>query len=244
MSRLVEIDLNDITVTPVFKILNIENIPKSETAGHAVMEMQEVVEVRFAGSKNYSPVFPAQAMWRREGNQVISYAERWEEQYRAFKEGNPQEANGTPLEMLRPLGITPEQLSQCRALRIYSIEALHSLEGPAVKTLGVNQNALKDAARHFMADRAKGNDSFSELEALRAEIAELKARSTIPPVVDYTPDQVADIVEHANAVAETQLAGESDDQIKERIAGITGSRPKGNPSRATLDQMLRELTAG
>lgn len=236
------IDLNDIAVTPVFKIMEIENIPKSETAGHAVMEMHEVVEVRFAGSKNYSPIFPANAMWRREGNQVTSYAERWAEQYRAFKEGNPQEAMGTPLEMLRPFGVTPEQLSQCRALRIYSIEALHHLEGPAVKTLGMNANALKSAASQFMADRTKGSDNFNELEALRAEIAELRARSTIPPVVDLSPAEVADVLEHANAVAQVEVASETDDQIKERIAGITGSRPKGNPSRATLDQMLRELT--
>lgn len=242
MSRLVEIDLNDITVTPVFKMIEVENIPKSETAGHAVMEVKEVVEVRFAGSKNYSPVFPAEAMWQRVDNQVISYAERWPEQYRAFKEGNPQEAMGTPLEMLRPFGVTPEQLSLCRALRIYSVEALHALEGPAVKTLGMNANALKDAARQFMADRARGSDTFSEMEALRARIAELEARSTLPPVVDYTPEQIADVVEHADSLVEVDLASESDEQIKQRIAGLTGARPKGNPSRATLDQMLRELT--
>lgn len=242
MSRLVEIDLNDITVTPVFKMLEIENIPKSETAGHAVMEVHEVVEVRFAGSKNYSPIFPAQAMWRREGNQEISYAERWQDQYRAFKEGNPQEAMGTPLEMLRPFGVTPEQLSLCRALRIYSIEALHALQGPAVKTLGMNANKLKDAAGQFMADRAKGSDTLSEMEALRARIAELEARSTAVPETDFTPEQIADVVEHADSQVEVDLAGETDDQIKDRIAGLTGARPRGNPNRATLDQMLRELT--
>lgn len=238
------IDLNDITVTPVFKMLQIENIPKSETAGHAVMEVHEVVEVRFAGSKNYAPVFPADAMWQRVDNRVISYAERWPEQYRAFKQGNPQEAMGTPLEMLRPHGVTPEQLSLCRALRIYSIEALHSLEGPAVKTLGMNANALKEAARQFMADRAKGNDAFAEMEGLRARIAELEARSTVPPVDDFRREEVADIIEHAESLAMVDVATDTDDQVKERIAALTGSRPKGNPSRATLDSMLRELTQG
>src|SRR3546814_17192949 len=60
------------------------------------METKEVVEVRFAGSKNYSPIFPVDAFWKREGNRVITYGERWPDQYRQFKEGNPQEANGTP----------------------------------------------------------------------------------------------------------------------------------------------------
>src|SRR3546814_9721665 len=68
MARVVAIDPHEITITPVFKILEVENVPKSEVAGHAVMETKEVVEVRFAGSKNYSPIFPVDAFWKREGN--------------------------------------------------------------------------------------------------------------------------------------------------------------------------------
>src|SRR3546814_13848995 len=117
------------------------------------METKEVVEVRFAGSKNYSPIFPVDAFWKREGNRVITYGERWPDQYRQFKEGNPQEANGTQLEMLRPHGVTPEQLSLCRALRISSLVALPNLEGPSVKTLGINAHKLKAAPAEFMAER-------------------------------------------------------------------------------------------
>src|SRR6478609_7089022 len=94
------IDMQDINVTPVFRVMEIENIPKSEEVGHLVKEMHEVVQIRFAGSNNYSPVFPSKAFYRREGNNVITYAERFKDQYRQFKEGNPQEARGTPLEML------------------------------------------------------------------------------------------------------------------------------------------------
>lgn len=239
MTRLVEIDPREITITPVFKILEVENIPKSETAGHAVMEMQEVVEVRFAGSKNYSPIFPTDAMWKREGNNVITYAERWSEQYRAFKEGNPQEANGTPLEMLRALGITPEQLALCRALRIYSIEALHGLPGPAIKTLGMHANALREAAQTYMASRTNGLNQLNEIEALRARIAELESRSTVPPVEDLTREAVEEVIAAADAAYE----GVSDDKLKDDIALITGSRPRGNPSRATLIASLTELKA-
>jgi hypothetical protein len=198
------------------------------------------VEVRFAGQKNYSPVFPADAFWKREGNQVFTYAERWPEQYRAFKEGNPQEAAGTPLEMLRPHGVTPEQLSLCRALRIYSIEALHHLEGPAVKSLGMNANKLKDAARAFMADRDQGVNAMAEIDDLRAQIAALKAeRSTIPPAEDLRPKEIDAIVQQAD----NAFAGLTDEQIKDRIAEKAGARPRGNPSRTTLENTLRQLEA-
>jgi hypothetical protein len=52
MTGVVEIDPREITITPIFKYIEVENIPKSEKAGHAVLETKEVVEVRFAGSKN------------------------------------------------------------------------------------------------------------------------------------------------------------------------------------------------
>ena len=239
MTKLALIDEREITITPVFKNIEVENVPKSEKAGHAVMEIREVVEVRFAGSKNYAPVFPANAFYKREGNRTITYAERWADQYRAFKEGDAQEAGGTPLEMLRPYGVTPELVSLCRALRIYSIESLHHLEGHALKSLGMNQNKLKEAAGKFMAERMGSQAAMGEIEALRARIAELEGRSTIPPVDEPSRGEVEEIVQAADDAYE----GFSDDDIKQMIAEKTGSRPKGNPSRQTLVSMLSTLEA-
>lgn len=238
MVYIAEIDDREISLTPVFKIIEVENVPKSETAGYAVMEMIEGVEVRFAGQKNYSPFFPSDAFWKREGNKVFTYAERWPDQFRAFKEGNPQEANGTPLEMLRPYGITPEQLSLCRALRIYSIEALHALEGQGVKNLGMNSNKLKDAARAWTAERDKNLGNYDEIESLKAEIAALRAAMPLP-IQEPTPAQV----EQAIQIADDQFEAFSDDEIKVWITDATGARPKGNPSRATLLNIARELAA-
>lgn len=236
MTQMAVIDMTDITITPVFKMIEVENIPKSETAGRAVMEMKEVVEVRFAGSKNYSPVFPATGFWKREGNRVITYAERWPEQYRAFKEGSPQEAMGTPLEMLRDQGITPELISLCRALKIYSIEALDRLEGAGVKALGMNANRLKDAARAFLADRMGAREALGEVEKLRAEIAALKAG--IVPAEETPPEVVEALVAEADA-----YATKSDEDLKDEIAKIAGRKPPGNPSRPTLIRTLEELQA-
>lgn len=239
MTRMAIIDERDILVTPVFRMQSIENIPKSETAGYAVMEMQEIVEVRIGGTKNYAPVFLASEFWKREGNQVITYAERWPDQYRAFKEGSPQEANGTPLEMLRSQGITPELLSLCRALRIYSIEALDKVEGQEAKSLGTNVNRLKEAARAFLANRDKGVNALNEVEVLKARIAELEARSTVLPVIEPTRAEV----DQAIAEADAAFADMTDDDIKAEIAKLAGSRPRGTPSRETLERNLTELLA-
>lgn len=237
MAQLAVIDDRDITITPVFKMIEIENIPKSETAGHAIMETKEVVEVRFAGSKNYSPIFPTDAMWKREGNQTISYAERWPDQYRAFKEGNPQEANGTPLEMLRTYDVTPEQLSLCRALRIYSVEALARMEGAGIKALGMHANRLREAAQAFLADRDGGKAAISRVSELEAEIARLRA--SMVPAVDSTPEQI----DLAKQAADDAFVSLSNDDLKVEIEKLTGSRPRGNPSRPTLVQSLQELQA-
>jgi hypothetical protein len=237
MAQLAVIDDRDITITPVFKWIELENVPQSETMGQAVMESKEVVEVRFAGSKLYSPVFPTDAFYQRVGNQVISYAERWPEQYRAFKEGNPQEASGTPLEMLRTYDVTPEQLSLCRALRIYSVEALDRLEGAGFKSLGMHSNRLREAAKAFLADRDKGKSALSRVDELEAEIAALRAQMV--PVQDSTPSAI----EQALQAADDAFSGRTDEELKADIAELTGSRPRGNPSRATLVNSLQELMA-
>lgn len=239
MTQVAVIDPRDITITPVFKIIEVENVHASEKAGYAVMEAKEVVEVRFAGSRNYSPVFPSDAQWRREGNRSITYAERWADQYRDFKEGNPQEAMGTPLEMLRPHGITPELISLCRAMKIYSIEALHALEGQGLKSLGMNANRLEDAAREFMSERLTSSAAMSEIEKLRERIAELEASGSKVevPAVEATPAEQ----DAALDVADKAFTDMSDDEIKTEIAELAGSRPRGTPTRETLENSLREL---
>ena len=234
MPEVAVIDPRDITLTPVFKIIEVEDVNASEREGHLVKKTVEAVEVRFAGSRNYSPVFPALATWKREGNRSITYAERWPEQYRAFKDGDMQEAMGTPLEMLRSKGISPELVSLCRTLKIYSIEALHALEGERLKSLGMNANRLKDAARAFMSERQTVSSQSDELESLRAEIAALKAAV---PAADPKPEEIAAAVEKADS----EFAEMSDEDIKDEIAELTGSKPRGQPKRETLEQSLREL---
>jgi len=229
MTQVAEIDVRDITVTPIFRVMDIENIPKSEEAGHLVKESHEVVQVRFAGSNNYSPIFPVSAFWKREGNTVITYAERWADQYRQFKQGNPQEARGTPLEALTAFGITPEQLSLCRTMKVYSVEALYALEGPNLKNLGMASNKLKEMATTYMADRVKGQSALDEIAALKAQIAALTA-GTIP-AEDPTPEEMV----------EAQFEALSDEELRNFILDKTGTKPDGRLKRDNLVNMAKGL---
>ena len=224
----VAIPMNDIQVTPFFKVIEVENVPKSEREGYPVLETHEVVEVHFAGTRNFVPVFPTKAQHHRKGNRVITYAEHWGDQYRDFKEGNDQEATGTPLEMLKKYGVSSEQISICRALRIYSIEALNAIEGQQAKSLQMHHNKLKEAAKTFMAERVNVVDSANEIEALKAEIAALKAANPLEP---------AKTAEEIDAL----FPEFSDVQLKDEIEKITSVRPKGNPKRETLENALKEL---
>lgn len=236
MAHSVPIDTREITITPVFKHISVEDVPASEREGHAVMKQLEVVEVRFAGSKLYSPVFPVHGFWRRDGHKTITYAERWAEQYRAFLTGNDQKAAGTPLEMLKPYGISDAQLSLCRALRIYSIEALHHLEGQNLKSLQMNANPLKDMARKYMADRSSGASAASEIEALKVEIEKLKRAV---PAQDSKPEEIEKAIQAADAEFEQM----SDADLKAFIKEKSGQAPRGTPSRDFLLSAARELAA-
>jgi len=238
MSLSVPIDTTDLAVTPLFKYFTRENVNASEREGHAVMETFVGVEVRIGGSKLYSPVFPADAQWMRDGHRIITYAERWPDQYRAFMEGNQQMASGTPLENLSGQGITPSQLSLCRALKIYSIEGLASLEGQNLRSLGMHANVLKQMATEYLRSRQSGA-SVAEIDAMKAEIAALKAMIAIPEK-ESTPKEIDEALRKADLDFEAM----ADDDLKEWIAQKSGAgKPRGNPSHETLVSMAKELTA-
>ena len=75
----------------------------------------------------------------------------------------------------------------------------------------------------------KDNDrQQGEIERLRAEIAELKAAQALEPA--KTPEAI-----------EALFPELTDAQIKDEIEKLTGSKPRGNPSRETLVKSLQEL---
>lgn len=225
------------SITPFFKHMSVLNVAQSEELGKPVYDLKEVVELRLAGDRNYSPVMPADSMYRKIGTRVVTYAERFSEQYRQFMLGDTQTAGGTALEALVDYGVTPAQLSVCRALKIYSVEALDGVEGHQVKALGMNANSLKSMSRRYMEDRARKSivaENDGRMAEMQAEIDRLRA---MIPDKEATPAEVDEVIQ----AADDEYASMSNNEIKEAIAAKVGSKPLGNPSRKTLVQSLREL---
>lgn len=239
-------EANSHGIAPYFKVITPLNVAQSEEQGKPVYgSPMEVVELRLAGDRNYAPVVPADSMYRKIGTRVVTYAERFADQYRAFMTGGDQIAGGTALEALADYGITPAQLSVCRALKIYSIEALHELDGHNAKALGMNYNSLKTMARRWMEDKNQraAAKAGSDIEAMQAEIERLKA---MIPAEQTPPEKVDELIALADAeasVANDRFAAMDTEALKQFIADKTGARPKGNPSDDTLRSMARDLAA-
>lgn len=238
-------------VVPFFRTEAIEDRFASKQAGRPIFKDMEVVEVRIAGDRNFAPVFPALSMWERvndpmtaqkyncsEGDE-LSYAERWPDQYARFKEGNIQVADGTPLDELTFL--SNARRAELRALKIYTAEALAALEGKNLKVLGGDGYSFKQQAQAYL-DKARGGaDSY----AAAAENAELRAQ--METMKEEMRRLREEIVLHPQEVEREHLPPPlvedmTDDQIKEAIALATGSRPRGNPARETLVNMLQNLS--
>lgn len=216
---------NDSLVTPFFKNDTILDEAASKEAGRPIYRDIELVELRIAGDRNYRPTFPANAMWRREEGEEITYAQRFSEQYARFKSSQEQIASGTPLSELPFL--TEAKRHELRAVKVYTAEALASLDGKNLASLGVDGRALKAQATAYL-DRASRSAATvamaAEIASLRAELAEM--RGAAEPAAD--PDDASD---------------DEKERLKVEIAGLTGQRPRGNPSVETLREALRELKA-
>jgi hypothetical protein len=218
-------------ITPFFFNAAVEIKALSKEKGRPIYKDVEMVQIRIAGDRHYSPKFPAKSMWRREDGVEHTYADRWPEQYARFQADQEQVVDGTPLSELPFL--TEAKRAELRGLRVYTAEALAAIEGKNLKNLGMEANSLKQQAKAYIdkagnfADTAKMID---EINSLKQQIEEMKADAVHQPVEPAKPD-----------VPSNTFDGWSPDQLKEYIAEKTGSKPRGNPSPETLLSMAMEL---
>lgn len=185
----------------------------------------ECVRVLKAGDSRSIPVFRAEDEFARgEYGETLTYAERWPDQYEQFKQGATQTANGTPLD--RAPFLNPSRIADLRALKVFSIEGLAQFPDNHISRLGGNGYKLKELAQEFLLARTMPMPALTEeVEAMRAELAALRAASQVEA--------------HAQPEPYTHL---EDDEIRERIKSLNnGKYPVGRPSREVLVGMLREL---
>jgi hypothetical protein len=224
---------SDALLVVTFRADKVKNEAKSVEAGRPIYDDIELCEVRTAGDRETVKVFPAHAFhqWamNEEGEQEqITYAQRWSEQYRRFKERRAQIQEGTPLSELPFL--TEAQRSTLKALNVHTAETLASIDGPRLKTLGMGGREWKNQAQAYI-DNASGSANVTamaaKIEMLQQQIAALSA----------APQPVAPAESPATA---DDFDGYSDDDLKDYIATQVGARPRGNPNRDTLLRMARE----
>ncbi len=143
----------DALTTVQFKMLPVLNDSKSAKEKRPVYDDTEVVEIRFAANKQTVAVYPAhESIGWVDGpdgtRHEQTYAMKYNEQYLQFKNGEGQSQLGTPLEMAPFL--SPGKRLELKALNIWTIEALASLDGQNLKRLGMGGRDLKNEAVNFL----------------------------------------------------------------------------------------------
>jgi hypothetical protein len=163
------------------------NKRRSQDEGYEVFDDLEKVEIRQAGDSKHIAHYNADDVsdWREEhSNRRLTYAEVYSKQYRQFKENQPQLGEGTAIAVLPDL--TPAQLSTLRAFAVHTIEALASIDGTNLKTLGMMGRELKNKAQSWL-DKRSSFQNTSEIEErmrrLEDENAKLRAmhEEQMPP---------------------------------------------------------------
>lgn len=141
-----------------------KNEAASAAEGRAIFEDKEFVEIIAAGNSTNIIRRPARKM----------DTDRFRRQYAMFKEGDSEQMIGTPLTEIP--WITRSQVEELAYKKIRSLEDLASLSDGAINAPGMYD--LKRKASAWL-EKSKESAPFTamqaELEAMRAEIAALKA---------------------------------------------------------------------
>lgn len=200
------------------------------------------------------------------GGGVVTYAQLYNAQYLAYKSGVAQPIGGTPLSEAPFL--TEAKRRELKALNLHTVEALASLDGMPLKQLGMGGRELKNQAQAYM-DNAAGSADVTSLAAQVALLTEqlneerklreeftnaalakrerIKAGEESEELADEEDEDepaAEDEQEEAEPVeppSAEEIDGWDDEDLKGYIARETGSRPKGNPSHATLLAAAKEL---
>lgn len=216
--------LTDANLVVLFKHHANPNEAKSITAGRLICDDMEVIEIRSPGNKNTVGVYPANdfSHWSIDPNtgaQVkVHYAERFSRQYQQFKAQSAQTKAGTPLEYARFL--TEGRRAELRALNIYTVEALATLDGQELKNIGQGGRELKNAAMEYIEESKKNVPNLQ----LQAELEALKARNAV-------------LEEDAAARKPDGFEGMSDEDLRDFIKANTGHSPHGTLGRKQLLRM-------
>ena len=226
----------DDRLVAIFKHMPKKNARRTAEEGRPVFDDEEVCELHAPGNKDWG-VFPALGFshWSSDqygGEQVeVTYAERFEHQYRQFKAQQAQTISGTPLKEVPFL--SEGRKAELRAQNLYTLEQLAAIEGQELKNLGPGGREMKNQAEAYMAEtkaNAPNLQLASELEQMRARNAILEEDMKALKAREEAKAEAAD-AEYDNMTLE---------QLQDMVTTQTGHPPRGSLPRKSLIRMLQE----
>lgn len=235
-----------------------ENPAESKKQGRPIFEDVEMIRIKIVGDPKSSIIAPAHSSPSRdpETGLPITYAQKFPEHYRYFKDNRDQQAAaGTPLTEVPWL--TAAKRAELKALNILTVEGLALLDGTLLQRIGMGARELKNKAQTWL-DLAAGTAVESkmagelasrdeEIEALKRQMADMQQQfSRFDRDGDGKPGgslpQEA-VVEDEPDITGSPFANWGAEDIKNWIKDQTGARPLGNPSLKTLVARADEINA-
>lgn len=150
-------------IRPRFYVEAMHNAFKSDTAGHAVYDDVEMVEMIIPGDQRTTVVERVKA----------AHKERWPNEYRAFKEDREAPLEGTPLEAWTYL--TPAQVATFKAINLRTVEDIAGCSDGHLNNLGLGGRDVRERARQFI----KTQEGAAPLAELQTKVERLEAQARV-----------------------------------------------------------------
>jgi hypothetical protein len=147
---------------PVFYIDAVEDPVASASEGRPIYRDQEFVRILIAGDGKTEIIHKASDKLKQ----------KYREQYQTWKATQQQTTIGTPLEQWP--GASVSFIKTCKAMNVYSVEALASLGDAHLSNLGMGARDMQARARAWLAVAKDG----AETERLAAENNRLQDQIT------------------------------------------------------------------
>lgn len=149
-------------VYPRFFMDSVQDFIASEREGRPIYKEEERVEIIFPGNQHTKPVFKV----------TQEHADRWPEEYKAFRSGQEIAINGTPIEQW-PI-LRRAQVLEMKALGFRTVEELAAMPDGAVQRIGMGGSRLRELAQGYL-DDAKAQAALSQSTAENEKFKQLIA---------------------------------------------------------------------
>ena len=180
----------DLGLGVAFYVKAVENPRKSKEAGRPIFDNKEYVHIRFPADNKRELHAPAHDMhYVTHLKRQMTYAERFPEVYKAFKESGETVVNGTPIAELPSL--TEAQRAELRAQKIMTVEQLANLPDATIKRMGMGAREMRNQAEAYLSV-ASGTAEVAGLKRQIADLQKMLSATPAPMPVDEFADMSDD----------------------------------------------------